>query len=225
MPQTDQESGDHISTREKILLTAESLFATKGIDAVSLNEINKAAGQKNTSSLHYHFGSKQGLIEAIVYTNYEEIEDKLQLAMDALEASGSFVIEDLVIAATSPFIDKLETERGINYLIIVTQLLNKSADMLVNGHPSQKDQARLRVFSLYDQLISDISDDVKMTRIILFSSLLFHSLASYAQFQKNAEANPLGDKNHFVGNLLEVLYAMITAPVKPEFHSLKGTLK
>ena len=213
MRSTPSPHSGKLSTREVILRTAESLFANKGIDAVSLNEINKAAGQKNTSSLHYHFGSKDGLIQAIVYTHYEEIEEKLQKSMDELEASGDFAACDLVKAATLPFIDKLQSERGVNYLRIVTQLLNKSADMLIVGHPEQEDKARLRVFSFFDRVSGDIPDNVKIARIVLFSSLLFHSLASFAQFEQSDQPNPLGDEAFFVGNLRDMLLAMMIAPV------------
>lgn len=200
-----------MSTREVILRKAESLFAMKGIDAVSLNEINKAAGQKNTSSLHYHFGSKDELIEAIVYFHYEEIETKLQQALDILEAQGEFGYEELIQQTIIPFADKLSSERGVNYLLIVTQLLIKSADMLVLGHPAQKDKARLRLFGLFNTIANEMPEDVKIARLIMFSSLLFHSLASFAQFEKSNAGNPLGDKAFFVKTLAAMLTAMISA--------------
>jgi len=202
---------DKLSTRELILRTAEKLFADKGIDAVSLNEINKAAGQKNTSSLHYHFGSKDELIEAIVYFHYEEIEVKLQHALDTLEAKDTYTLRELIEQTISPFVDKLSVPRGIYYLLIVTQLLIKSADMLLVGHPAQKDKARLRMLAKFDEMAGDMPTDVKIARLIAFSSLLFQSLASYAQFEKSGKGNPLGDKAFFVENLTVMLTAMIAA--------------
>jgi len=53
------------SGRSRILLAAERLIAEQGV-AVSLREVAAAAGQKNTSAVHYHFGSRDGLIEAVV---------------------------------------------------------------------------------------------------------------------------------------------------------------
>jgi len=52
-------------TRKKILDTAERLFASKGIDAVSLRQINASAGV-SPSVLHYHFGGRDALIEAML---------------------------------------------------------------------------------------------------------------------------------------------------------------
>ena len=53
-------------TKERLIETAERLFAQRGIAGVSLREIGEAAGQRNTAAVLYHFGSKQRLIEAIL---------------------------------------------------------------------------------------------------------------------------------------------------------------
>jgi AcrR family transcriptional regulator len=49
----------------RLVLAAERLFATHGIDGVSLRQITAEAGSGNNSAVHYHFGSKHGLIAAI----------------------------------------------------------------------------------------------------------------------------------------------------------------
>lgn len=51
------------TTQAQILDAAEQLFATKGQHATSLRSIVKAAGV-NLAAIHYHFGSKEGLILA-----------------------------------------------------------------------------------------------------------------------------------------------------------------
>lgn len=54
------------STRVMLMEVAERLFATRGIEAVTLREIQLAAGQSNTSVIRYHFGSREGLIRALI---------------------------------------------------------------------------------------------------------------------------------------------------------------
>lgn len=51
-------------TRARILDAAERLFAQRGHEATSLREIT-AVAHVNLSSVHYHFGSKEGLVEAV----------------------------------------------------------------------------------------------------------------------------------------------------------------
>ncbi|OBK63247.1 TetR family transcriptional regulator [Mycobacterium colombiense] len=54
------------STRVMLMEVAERLFATRGIEAVTLREIQEAACQSNTSVIRYHFGSRDGLIRALI---------------------------------------------------------------------------------------------------------------------------------------------------------------
>jgi len=52
------------NTRDKLLDAAARLFAERGIDNVSLAEIVPCAGQRNSSALHYHFGSRDAVFVA-----------------------------------------------------------------------------------------------------------------------------------------------------------------
>ncbi|WAL69445.1 helix-turn-helix domain containing protein [Amycolatopsis cynarae] len=69
------------STRARLLTVAERLLLESGYDAVSVRAINTAAGM-NPAAVHYHFGSKDALVAAL-------LEDRLapiwQDALDLLE--------------------------------------------------------------------------------------------------------------------------------------------
>lgn len=52
-------------TRDQLMAAAEQLFAERDYDDVSIRAINAAAGQ-NAASVHYHFGSKERLVAAIL---------------------------------------------------------------------------------------------------------------------------------------------------------------
>ena len=60
-------------TRRQLILAGMRLMAKRGFDGVSMRSVNVAAGAKNSSAAHYHFGSKQGLVEAIVDTLSEDV--------------------------------------------------------------------------------------------------------------------------------------------------------
>ena len=49
-------------TRNAIKQAAQRLFATRGIDGVSVREIASAANQRNSGSVHYYFGTKEALV-------------------------------------------------------------------------------------------------------------------------------------------------------------------
>lgn len=75
-------------TREQLLLTAERLFAQRGIDAVSVREILDAAGQRNKSAAQYYFGGRDGLITALVTARSEALNQRREVLLDELEAAG-----------------------------------------------------------------------------------------------------------------------------------------
>lgn len=61
----DSSPATEVCTRSAILHHAVSLFAVRGYDAVSVREIVLAAGVTKPS-LYYHFGSKEGLAQALI---------------------------------------------------------------------------------------------------------------------------------------------------------------
>ncbi len=74
----------------KILDAAEQLFADNGFAASSVRAITSAA-EVNLAALHYHFGSKEGLVEAVFARrigplNRERLE-KLQAVEDRFPSS------------------------------------------------------------------------------------------------------------------------------------------
>lgn len=75
----------HADTRQNLILSALHLFADDGIDAVSMRTINNAAGTRNASAVHYHFGNKLGIIEAVLTFVRRELDRHRNRQLDALE--------------------------------------------------------------------------------------------------------------------------------------------
>ena len=53
------------STKDRILNAAETLFALNGASGASLRAITQRA-KVNLAAVHYHFGSKDRLLEAVL---------------------------------------------------------------------------------------------------------------------------------------------------------------
>ena len=204
--------------RQLLMLTAQTLFARRGIDAVSLNEINKAAGQRNTSALHYHFGNKEGLISAIIYEHYAAIDRQTNLLLDHYEQlpAAQQTSRKLWQAVVTPFSEQLDSSVGVSYLLIVSQVFMKSTELIFGGHPSGEDRARLRIFGLFEKSYGDIPAPLRASKTLLCASLLFNSLATYAQLMQEPDSNPLGHKALFISNLVDSLNAMMAMPPSAE---------
>ena len=62
-------------TKEKILDTAERLIGEQGYAATSLRHIIAQAGV-NLAAVHYHFGSKEDLLDAVVARKAAPVNDR-----------------------------------------------------------------------------------------------------------------------------------------------------
>jgi AcrR family transcriptional regulator len=85
-------------TQDRILDAAEQLFAERGIDAVSVRSVLAAAGV-NVSLAHYHFGGRDGLIEALLRHRFGAITEERLRRLAEVDARGKDAsIEDILRA-------------------------------------------------------------------------------------------------------------------------------
>ncbi len=73
-----------LDTPTAILDAAESLFIQKGYAGTSLRAIAARAGV-NLASAHYHFGSKAGLLGAVIHLRVGPANQQRNAALDALQ--------------------------------------------------------------------------------------------------------------------------------------------
>ena len=104
------------SARDSLLDAAEQLFGERGIDGASLREIAAAAGQRNTGAVHYHFGDKQALADALIADRLDKIEDLRQALIAEVKDLAGCDISALLRIMWQPMLDLCEG-RGGNWLI------------------------------------------------------------------------------------------------------------
>src|SRR5262245_25240441 len=94
---TGEQESPRLGTRRErarieLLLTAERLFATLGVDNVSLRQIASEAGYSNPATIQYHFGSKEGLYRSIIEFRMPDLDRRrvelLEQIGDDLDARG-----------------------------------------------------------------------------------------------------------------------------------------
>ena len=92
--------------RDAIKRAAQSLFAARGVDAVSVRDILTAAGQKNGASLHYYFGTKDDLVVQLVIDGARLIDERRNARLDSLEAeSGPHTLHEVMEVLILPSTD------------------------------------------------------------------------------------------------------------------------
>ena len=167
-------------TRLQLILAAESLFAERGIDGVSLREINIAAKQRNTSAAHYHFGSKDALIDAIFEYRRPEIGRRRDELLDALEQSGRATdVRALVEALIMPLAAELEpSEEPSRYLEFLAHLFLTSPTQ-VGGILRKHQAADARLGTMMARALPDVPRRALGLRQFLMGRHVVISLAVY----------------------------------------------
>ena len=97
-------------TRRALILAAERIFSEEGISNTSLRRINQAAGQRNESAIHYYFGSREGLVAAILELRTAPINAaRVAMIRQARLRRGKLPLEsrDIAEAMTRPLADHL----------------------------------------------------------------------------------------------------------------------
>ena len=81
------EAGFKQDTKQRILDSAERLFAARGFEGASLRGII-ADAKVNLAAIHYHYRSKEALFDAVILRRLEPINRERLALLDAYERSG-----------------------------------------------------------------------------------------------------------------------------------------
>jgi AcrR family transcriptional regulator len=71
------------ATKDRILDAGERLFAELGFAGASLRAVTEAAGA-NVASVNYHFGSKEGLLRAVVRRAMKSVNEERRRLLDEM---------------------------------------------------------------------------------------------------------------------------------------------
>lgn len=167
-------------TRQRFIEAAEKLFAERSIDSVSLNEITVAAGQKNRNALQYHFGNRDGLLQAIIDTHSQRVRELRQPFLTP-ESTGrqSDLHRRAAKALVRPLSDYIEENpSGIYYIKILSQLAALNSPVLnpatTTAISFDNDEALAQLFR---HALSHLRATEIRRRMFLTISMTFHGIA------------------------------------------------
>jgi AcrR family transcriptional regulator len=152
-------------TRERILDEAESLFALKGFDAVSVREITGAA-KCNLAAVNYHFGNKKNLYLEVFRSRWLPRASRIkQNFQKSLKANSPITPSAVVQSLARSFLEGpfSEEERRRHHQLISGELAKptEAFEMIA-------DQAFRPLFeSLMEDLRRVLPDDIEEERLIL----------------------------------------------------------
>lgn len=208
------------ATRDRLLRAGERVFARSGVTGANLREINAEAGLRNNSALHYHFGSREGLLREIASRHQREIDEERLRLLHELDAGGVPVdLERAVEILVRPMAAKLDTEEGRSYLRILPELIHRlegfdglgAADTGAGPVPLGGLQ---RVVDAIRRSVPPSTARVIRWRIVEVSHFLAASLAARARLLE-APAPPVPEEAHYLEELVAMIAAALRAPVPP----------
>ena len=94
-------------TKLALMEAASTLFAEKGFEVVSVREITTLA-KANVASVKYHFGSREGLIDAVVARMAKPVNDERLRRIEELEKRGGVTVRELIVAFFEPLCSQIQ---------------------------------------------------------------------------------------------------------------------
>jgi AcrR family transcriptional regulator len=177
-------------TRERFIVAAQELFANCGVEAVSLNEITVAAGQKNRNALQYHFGSREGLLQAIIDLHAGRV-NALRTQFIASETTRSAdAAEAAARSLVMPLAQYIEQDHaGVHYVKILSQVGALNSKTLSTQSPAGLTfhiEQTLR--SYMNRALAHLPDHEARQRRFLTVLITFHGLADSCRAAESVQA-------------------------------------
>ncbi|WP_086831635.1 TetR/AcrR family transcriptional regulator [Streptomyces sp. NRRL B-24572] len=195
-------------TRDKLIRAAEELFAAQGVDGAQLRDIVALAGQANPSAVQYHFGSRAGLLDAVMAGRQTRTE---QVLAPLLDDAGDD-LRQLVAALVAAEASELRTDRGRRCLRISAQLSHESGVRTRTPHPTLAGTVYWRLIErIADRLAADgLPEPLLLERLDLALTVVGAAMADRArQYLDGTE--PLTDEPLFLADLVETTTALLRA--------------
>ncbi len=198
---------DATETRARLLRAGERRFARDGVNGAKLSDIVRDAGQRNDSAVGYHFGSRQGLLAAIVARHMAAMEEAREVPPE--DADLRTVVESVV----APTAALLATEEGRDFLRIMEQLADWSG--VGTAHPNDVLAGTLlgaQLGRLHALLEPELGAALARERAALLVTFLTAALAERARSREGGARQRLAH-DRFVRHLTDVLTGSLAAPV------------
>ncbi|MFE1320098.1 TetR/AcrR family transcriptional regulator [Kitasatospora phosalacinea] len=198
------------STRELLIRSAERLFAAHGVHGAQLREVVRRAGQANPSAVQYHFGSREGLLDAVMAERQQRTERALTERLPRPEGRP---LDELLRALIDAEATELRTERGRDCLRISTQVSHRSGIRERRPHAGLAGTLYWRlILELEAPLLPLAPEPVRLERIDLALTLIGAALAERARQLAEGE-HTLSDDRAYLADLVSVCTGLLTAPV------------
>ncbi len=171
-------------TKEKILDAAERLIGEQGYAATSLRQVIAAAGV-NLAAVHYHFGSKEELLDAVVVRKAVPVNEARLARLDRVEAEAGSGPLDVEKVLESFFIPAAEmARRSPEFVRLIGRMLTEGMmPRIVDRHFQA---AGLRFVNALRRATPELPQEELMWRIHFTVGAMAHAVCGVPIFPRMA---------------------------------------
>jgi AcrR family transcriptional regulator len=196
--------------REQLVDIAERLAATRGLAATSLRDIQVESGQQNKSVVQYYFGSKAGLMEAIMDARMGPINLKRLAILEQLgEHPG---LRDLVEAFVVPLAEVTVLERRSYWARFLLQGTFDPA----HRHLVQTSSAASSFRAVRSRLIAELTDLPPRVRAHRVDRMVEFIVVALATAEESRAAGKLSHAAavQYVADVVDMSCALLSAETR-----------
>lgn len=185
---SERPAGRQKTTKERILDSAEHLFAWNGFRGTSLRAITGGAGV-NLAAVNYHFGTKEALLEAVlerrlIPLNQKRRENLERVRKDARRQRRKPLVHDLVLAIIKPTLDFLTSvPRAEDFTAIVTRSFLDPDPTVRRIFLRQVKPVFELIFAGFGEALPELSEKVLLWRLYFlfgaFSQAMYLCISRY----------------------------------------------
>ena len=180
-----------MDNRQTLLACAEDLFARRGYDAVGVQEIAETAGVTKPT-LYYYFGSKKGLLEAILKERWAVLDARMA---DALAGTGDVAcrLRQLAGACAGFF-----AEHRQFHLLLMSLLYSPRENESAQTARPYLDGFYRSVVAVFENIISFVTDSLHWTRrrAVIVNILALSALSLHAASMIPAASSLIAPRSH-----------------------------
>ncbi|MDX1389772.1 MAG: TetR/AcrR family transcriptional regulator [Acidobacteriota bacterium] len=210
---TDQ---DPKATKDRILDAAEERFADEGF-STSLRSITAHAGV-NLAAIHYHFGSKEALLESVFVRRLAPINRERIELLDAIESSptGARSVERILEAFVGPALRLYNAgdEVGPRLMRLCGRILAEPSDDVQELFLAQFKEVAGRFTAAFRRALPELPAEELFWRIHFVIGAMAHTMAGSHRLRfLSGGLCETGDADATIRRLVDFLAAGLRAPV------------
>ncbi|PWR24628.1 TetR/AcrR family transcriptional regulator [Zavarzinia aquatilis] len=213
----DERSTRGEDTRDRIKQAARRLFADRGLDAVSIRDITREAGQKNAGSVNYYFRSKEALIAELITDIAAILEVGRNRRVDAMEAAGGPASMGEVLDILLDLSDRTSEGIPADGRRFIDRVMASHSELLFEAIHIDLDTATRRCVVHLRRMMPALPEIVTGQRIRLAMLQAFAFISSRPSAVANPALWPEGWGEELARrNLIDGIEGLLRAPMSEE---------